>query len=338
MTFVVTGFLVVAGLSKGAQAGFAGSLDSPVVAGLNAAYLYAEADQYGWGHTGADFECASGSNVSAAGAGTVEFSGAALNVENSGTARGGASNYIVLATTASAVDGAYFNRVVYITGGTGNHQSRVITSYEGATRKAFVGASWSPIPDTTSTYDVGTYRSYGEHIIINHSTGYYYTLYAHMQSRAVFSGWVSSGQYLGLSDDTGNSSGAHLHFEVRRGANAVNYVRNPESWLARSNQSPYGALRGLVTDASGITLCQVRVAGASKPTDYRYGASYSYALNLYGGQQFGDVSEYGINYYIGRAPSGSVTLTYTAAGKTAQTVSATVDSGLDKLLTTVMMP
>lgn len=56
---------------------------------------------------------------------------------------------------------------------------------------------------------------YGNIVIVDHGTGYQ-TLYAHLS--AVTSGCgqsVVQGQTIGLGGSTGNSTGAHLHFEVR---------------------------------------------------------------------------------------------------------------------------
>jgi len=70
----------------------------------------------------------------------------------------------------------------------------------------------------------GSYRSYGEYVVINHHDGTM-TLYAHMLSgsRKVVEGQsVSQGQVLGTVGSTGNSSGPHLHFEVRVNGGCVN--------------------------------------------------------------------------------------------------------------------
>ena len=70
----------------------------------------------------------------------------------------------------------------------------------------------------------GNYRSYGEYVVINHHDGTM-TLYAHMLSgsRKVVEGQsVSQGQVIGTVGSTGNSSGPHLHFEVRRNGVCVN--------------------------------------------------------------------------------------------------------------------
>lgn len=70
----------------------------------------------------------------------------------------------------------------------------------------------------------GAYRSYGEYIVIDHHDGTM-TLYAHglAGSRKVTKGQkVSQGQALMTVGSTGNSTGPHLHFEVRVGGKPVN--------------------------------------------------------------------------------------------------------------------
>ncbi|MCB5911469.1 M23 family metallopeptidase [Streptomyces pinistramenti] len=61
--------------------------------------------------------------------------------------------------------------------------------------------------------------AYGNAIVIKHDNGTY-TQYAHLSQIQVQVGQqVSTGKQIGLSGSTGNSTGPHLHFEVRTGPN-----------------------------------------------------------------------------------------------------------------------
>lgn len=60
-----------------------------------------------------------------------------------------------------------------------------------------------------------SYRGYGNLVIVDHGNGWQ-TAYAHLSQVNVFCGGsIFQGQLLGLSGSTGNSTGAHLHFEMR---------------------------------------------------------------------------------------------------------------------------
>lgn len=69
---------------------------------------------------------------------------------------------------------------------------------------------------------------YGYSILINHNNGYY-TRYAHMSSLGVAPGQVvAGGQNIGAAGNTGNSSGPHLHFEIRTNTGSQpSYAPNP---------------------------------------------------------------------------------------------------------------
>lgn len=63
----------------------------------------------------------------------------------------------------------------------------------------------------------GAGRGYGNHVVIRHQNGYE-TRYAHLISRSITvrrGGRVFAGQIIGRSDNTGQSTGPHLHFEAR---------------------------------------------------------------------------------------------------------------------------
>ena len=68
---------------------------------------------------------------------------------------------------------------------------------------------------------------YGYHVMIDHGENNW-TVYAHLSGIAVNEGdWVAQGQTIGYVGSTGNSTGPHLHFEIRingTAQNPLNYV------------------------------------------------------------------------------------------------------------------
>ncbi|MFN3267038.1 MAG: M23 family metallopeptidase [Deinococcales bacterium] len=74
-----------------------------------------------------------------------------------------------------------------------------------------------------------TQIGYGLHIVVNHGYGYK-TLYGHLSQIRVRVGQVvSSSDLIGLVGSTGNSTGPHLHYEVRLGNTPI----NPSKFLQR---------------------------------------------------------------------------------------------------------
>lgn len=68
----------------------------------------------------------------------------------------------------------------------------------------------------------GWLSGYGYAVMVEHGQGIS-TLYGHLSEIAVYSGnAVQAGDQIGLSGSTGNSTGPHLHFEVRQNGVAVN--------------------------------------------------------------------------------------------------------------------
>jgi len=98
---------------------------------------------------------------------------------------------------------------------------------------------------------------YGIAVAIRHDFGYQdqqlYTIYAHMEEVDVVLGqWVKTGTVIGKVGSTGNTTGPHLHFEVRLGENSFYSTRNPVLWMAPPED--YGVLVGRVTGDFGSTL------------------------------------------------------------------------------------
>jgi len=75
---------------------------------------------------------------------------------DAGTAQGGAASYITLRSGASAVDHAYNGCTVTIISGAGAGQTKTIASYTGSNRRATISGSFSPSPNNTSVYVVGS--------------------------------------------------------------------------------------------------------------------------------------------------------------------------------------
>lgn len=75
-----------------------------------------------------------------------------LPIERDDTAQAGAAGTITLDASANANDDYYNGCLIYLDGGTGSGQSRMITDYSGTTKVATVTPNWSTTPDATSTF------------------------------------------------------------------------------------------------------------------------------------------------------------------------------------------
>ncbi len=124
-------------------------------------------------------------------------------------------------------------------------------------------------PGEVTWAGMGLYRGvdspddpYGNAVAIRHDFGYegqaLYTIYAHMERIDVQVGQhVNTGDQLGLVGDTGNTTGPHLHFEVRIERNSYYVTRNPELWLAPPQG--WGVLVGRLMKKDGSTVSRIDV-------------------------------------------------------------------------------
>jgi len=108
--------------------------------------------------------------------------------------------------------------------------------YHGAVDFGAAGVNGMPVYAVADGYVVMTRAlttSYGNYVIIAHANGLY-TLYAHGQagSIAVSEGQtVKQGQQIMRVGSTGNSTGPHLHFEVRTSPGTYSCRVNPLAYL-----------------------------------------------------------------------------------------------------------
>lgn len=90
---------------------------------------------------------------------------------------------------------------------------------------------------------------YGNYVIIEHSDGNF-TLYGHMaqNSITVMAGdKVKQGQVIGKMGHSGRSTGAHLHFEVRAGANSSANKVDPLDYVSQEDPRPQCTDFSLIT-------------------------------------------------------------------------------------------
>lgn len=99
--------------------------------------------------------------------------------------------------------------------GSGGSMSRSAGGHSGLDITAPSGTPVRSVAAGTVVSQNASGSAYGNHVVVKHADGKY-TLYAHLSAITVSVGQsVSAGQQVGNVGSTGNSSGPHLHFEVR---------------------------------------------------------------------------------------------------------------------------
>lgn len=112
-------------------------------------------------------------------------------------------------------------------------------SYHGAVDFGAGGVNGMPVYAVADGIVVTTQAlttSYGNYIIIYHPSSNLYTLYAHGQAGSISVSQMQSvkqGQQIMRVGSTGNSTGPHLHFEVRTAPGYYSNRVNPANYLPR---------------------------------------------------------------------------------------------------------
>ncbi len=81
---------------------------------------------------------------------------------------------------------------------------------------------------------------YGNYVVIQHADGNF-TLYAHLHQNTITvqaGDTVKQGQVIGKMGSSGRSTGTHLHFEVRQGANTGSATVDPLNYIDPNNPRP----------------------------------------------------------------------------------------------------
>lgn len=198
--------------------------------------------------------------------------------------RGGGNPFSSVANSISALFGAKDSSGLWKSTG-GTHVGTDFDVPEGTSVYA-VKDGWV----SSDTID----KDYGNAVLIDHPDGYQ-TLYAHLSNKQVSPGTaVIKGQEIGKSGKSGNVTGPHLHFEVRRGKN--NPVDPAELTGAGS---PITSATGMMNFTAPDKATKDMKATSSSSADLTTGtgatnASASSMLAYLKGQGFSDNGAIGI--------------------------------------------
>ncbi|NEP62874.1 MAG: peptidoglycan DD-metalloendopeptidase family protein [Symploca sp. SIO2G7] len=93
---------------------------------------------------------------------------------------------------------------------------------------------------------------YGLLVVLRHANDTLESRYAHLSRLLVQAGdWVEQGEVIGLVGSTGNSTGPHLHFELRQLTDSGWIVLNPDSLLRQTLSTLAQALGNSLTALAG---------------------------------------------------------------------------------------
>lgn len=129
--------------------------------------------------------------------------------------------------------GRRFHSGVDIAGGTEGNVN-IIAAKDGVVVYPTLGVA-NNCPSSNSLSSCG--GGYGNYVIIQHGDGNY-TLYAHLYQNSITvkaGDSVKQGQVIGKMGSSGNSTGNHLHFEIREGSNSGSSTVNPLNYISSEN-------------------------------------------------------------------------------------------------------
>lgn len=143
---------------------------------------------------------------------------------------------------------------------------------------------------------------YGLAVLIRHDFSYnnktIYTVYAHLDRIDVETGQtVNMGDQIGTIGMTGNTSGPHVHFEVRVDDSEGNRIQNPELWLSPPIGS--GVLAGRIKNDFGYFISTQEIKLKSLETEATYDIfTYAPVKHIFADDYYHE------NFAIGSLPAG----------------------------------
>jgi murein DD-endopeptidase MepM/ murein hydrolase activator NlpD len=148
---------------------------------------------------------------------------------------------------------------------------------------------------------------YGLAVVIRHDFSYsgysILTVYSHMEKVLVSAGdFVKEGTKIGLVGMTGNTSGPHVHFEVRLEKDNIYYVQNPELWVMPNID--YGVFVGKFTNDYGQYLLSKKITIEALSSGKKWNI-YTYAA-----LDVPNDPNYQENVTLGDLPAGKYRVTF----------------------------
>lgn len=123
--------------------------------------------------------------------------------------------------------------------GKGTNYHNIIASKSGI---VISPSDFSKVQNKDSIYSGGKFivKTSANTVIIDHGDNTY-TLYTHLYGGSVLvkaGDMVEQGQVIAKMGSSGNSTGPHLHFEIREGGNTSDFAKDPELYVDPNNPRP----------------------------------------------------------------------------------------------------
>ena len=150
--------------------------------------------------------------------------------------------------TFASADPEFTTITAYFAGGDsvhrGNHGAIDLAGSYGPGHYNVIASKSGTVVTAVSGYDDNGYYGHpaarGNYVIIEHSDGNY-TVYQHLAQNSVtvsVGDQVKQGQVIGKMGNSGSSTGTHLHFEVRAGANDMAHKVDPLDYVSIDDPRP----------------------------------------------------------------------------------------------------